>query len=136
MTFLFIILLHANLQKLSRPAVERNALLRAAYRLRISQYKREQLVFCDESSCNQKTISRRYGWGAQGKRATKASPFQHGINFTIESALGIDGFLSYEIQKGAYTSTKWNEWIEDCLVCYIEIHVYPFYINLLTPSNT
>jgi len=56
----------------SRTAVERSALKRAEYVLRISRrYTKDQLVFADESSFNRHTAHRSYAWAVKGQRASK-----------------------------------------------------------------
>jgi hypothetical protein len=62
--------------------MEQNEDARAAYMYHMSsEYKPEQLVFVDESACDQR-ISRGYGRAAVGHRVIKKTVFVHGKRYS------------------------------------------------------
>ena len=52
---------------LKRTAAQQNIDLRIQWLATIGDYSPEQLVFLDESSCNELTANRRYGWSPRGR---------------------------------------------------------------------
>ena len=115
--------------KLSKPAKERNEIDRADYILRISQYSSKQLVFCDESAYDKRSLSRRYGWSLSGTRAKKPSFFIRRQRFTIEDALCINGLLAYGIQEGPMSAKDFEFFVEHILVQYVFILISCLYNN-------
>ena len=61
--------------KLTRVALERNALRQAEFSVHIGQYNPEQLVFCEESAIDCRTTYRSYGWSLMGQPATRHAFF-------------------------------------------------------------
>ena len=64
--------------KLTRVALERNALRWAEFSVCIGQYNPEQLVFCDESAVDRRTTYRSYGQSLMGQPATRHAFFCRG----------------------------------------------------------
>jgi hypothetical protein len=52
---------------LKRTAAQQNMDLRIQWLATIGDYRPEQLVFIDESSCNEFAANRRYGWSPRGR---------------------------------------------------------------------
>ncbi|KAL9935608.1 hypothetical protein V8E36_005185 [Tilletia maclaganii] len=76
-------------KKLSTRARRRDPLQRIAYRLTMSQYKPEQLVFADETHTNRRTAWRQYGWAPSDERCVLVylPPYSLDLN-PIELAFG------------------------------------------------
>ncbi len=51
-----------------------------------TQYQREQLIFLDESSKDERTISRGYGYSEINTRAIKKVVFVRGNHYTFTSS--------------------------------------------------
>ena len=65
-------------KKLTIPAKEQDEQLRGEYLARIQQYRPDQLVFVDESSCDRRTGRRAYGWGPLRGRSRRRECFVRG----------------------------------------------------------
>jgi hypothetical protein len=70
-----------SMKKLRKIASERNENLRADYIRHMAQYRPEQLGFLDEVSKDERTLARRYGRSAKGRRAVKKGVFVRGEDF-------------------------------------------------------
>ena len=69
------------LGKVDRRAMERNEDVRASYLFHMSfQYRPEQLVFVDESSCDRR-LSRGYGRAVRGRRVMRKTVFVRGKRY-------------------------------------------------------
>ena len=69
--------------------------------MRMSQYTANQIVFVDESSVNETTGSRRWGWSDIGSRTLLISTLHGPQRWTILPALSVDGYVcSKTIQEG------------------------------------
>ena len=65
----------SDIGKVDRRAMEQNEDVRAVYRFHMAfEYRPEQLVFVDESSCDRR-LSREYGRTLRGHRVTKKTVF-------------------------------------------------------------
>jgi hypothetical protein len=60
---------------LHKAASERNELLRSAFIATIGRYRTDQLVFMDESSKDERTLTRLYGYSEINSRAIKKVVF-------------------------------------------------------------
>ena len=123
--------------KLTRVALERNALRRAEFSARIGQYNPEQLVFCDESAVDRRTTYRGYGWSVKGQPATRHAFFCRGrrcecalyhcyhlnellpiIRFSVLPALSLrDGILHCDVVEGSFNSQLFYDFISRLLDC-------------------
>jgi hypothetical protein len=73
-------------------------------------------VNVDESSFNDKTAVRDYGWGGRGKRAHAYCIFVRGQRYTLEMAISVSGVVAYEIYEGAMDGDDFLTYLEDKLV--------------------
>jgi hypothetical protein len=70
------------------------------------EYSAEQLIFIDETSKDERSVSRLYGYSYVNKRANKKVVFIRGKRYTILPALTIDGFIAAEIMEGSCDKNK------------------------------
>ena len=103
--------------KLQHIAREQNQELRDEWMMRLTEWRPEQLIYVDESACNERTSDRKYGWLPIGTRATVVGSYKHSERFSILPAYTCDGFLDWDVFQGSYN-------IELFLV-FIETHVLP-----------
>ncbi|CAK5272963.1 unnamed protein product [Mycena citricolor] len=76
------------MKKITRVAAERSAEKHAQYMNNIGMnYRPNQLVFVDESSCNQWTSYHRRAWALKGKRATRKAFFVHGKRCVLQCSM-------------------------------------------------
>lgn len=99
-------------KKLHKAAKERNELLRSAFMARIgSQYTSNQLIFLDESSKDERTISRGYGYSELNTRAVKKVVFIRGKRYTLLPAFTLDGIIAIDIIEGSCTKDRFKEFV-------------------------
>ena len=103
--------------KLQHITREQNQALRDEWMMRLIKWRPEQLIYVDESACNERTSDRKYGWLPIGTRATVVGSYKHSERFSILPAYTCDGFLDWDVFQGSYN-------IELFLV-FIETHVLP-----------
>ncbi|CAG8848369.1 29337_t:CDS:1, partial [Gigaspora margarita] len=64
-----------------------------------------------ESSKDERTISRGYGYSEINSRAVKKVIFLRGKRYTILPALTLDGIIAVDIMEGSCTKTKFKEFV-------------------------
>ena len=75
------------------------------------EYSTEQLIFVDETSKDERSVSRLYGYSYVNNRANKKVVFIRGKRYTILPALTIDGFIAAEIMEGSCDKDKFRTFI-------------------------
>ena len=107
--YLVITILFLN-NKLEKAAKERSEILRANYILTIrTHYNLNQLIFLDESSKDERTLSRQYGYSLKNTRAIQKVVFLRGTRYTILPALSLDGAV--DIIVGSCNKEKFCNFI-------------------------
>ena len=99
-------------KKTERINPDQDPALRALWLYKIaSQYSANQLVVVDESAASERTRDRRWGWCPRGVvcRVTQDSP--RSSRWSILPAIGINGYLEYEIFHGSFTSERFENFI-------------------------
>ena len=90
--------------------------LRATYLAEIARsYTVDQIVAIDESVANERTRDRKYGWSPKGMPCRVKLPGRRSKRWSILPALGIGGFLHYEIYHGSYNGDRLNDFVERLL---------------------
>lgn len=123
-------------------AMERSEDARAAYRFHMGfEYRAEQLVFVDETSCDRR-LSRGYGRAARGQRVRRKTVFIRGkryiqcakfsqvqltvlsygiIRYSVLPAISLNGILDVKIIEGSFDSDSFARFIDGLLY-----HMNPF----------
>jgi hypothetical protein len=96
---------------LHKTAAERNELLRGAFIASIGQYRIDQLVFMDESSKDERTMTRLYGYSKVNSRASKKVIFIRGKRYTLLPALTEQGIIAADIMEGSCTKERFKEFV-------------------------
>ena len=89
--------------------------LRDAWLVEIAEYEANQLVFVDESAVNERTADRRYGWSPRGFPCRVATPGQRSRRWSLLPAIGINGYLYYEIYHGSFNGERFLTFIHRLL---------------------
>ncbi|POG58682.1 Homeodomain-like protein [Rhizophagus irregularis DAOM 181602=DAOM 197198] len=80
---------------LHQVAYERNELLRSTFIAKVGRdYKPEQLIFMDEASKDERTLSRGYGYSLKNTFAIKKNVFVCGVRYTILPAFSLQGIIA------------------------------------------
>ncbi|KAF9503359.1 hypothetical protein BS47DRAFT_1309906 [Hydnum rufescens UP504] len=75
------------------------------------------LLFTDESSKDDKTVSWRWGYSRIGSRCYSHEPFVRGKHYTILPLLSIDGYLACEVFEGSVTGKMFEKFLLTHVVC-------------------
>ncbi|CAG8551735.1 11571_t:CDS:2, partial [Acaulospora morrowiae] len=99
-------------KKLCKAAMERNELLRSAFIAKIGEsYFPEQLIFIDESSKDERSLSRAYGYSFINRRAEKKVVFVRGKRYTVLLALTQEGIVAIDVMEGSCSKMRFREFI-------------------------
>jgi len=103
---------------LHKEAYERNELLRSAFMIHIrNNYKPDQLIFMDESSKDERSLSRGYEYSEINTRARKKNVFIRGVRYTILPAFSLDGIIVAKIINGSCNQQTFKEFVISQVVC-------------------
>jgi len=119
-------------KKLSAAAMERNEMKRSHFLFDIGEFDPKQLVFVDKSACNKRTTHRGYGWAIKGERCKKLQCFVRGKRYSILPALSLSGFLHVKVREGSFTTSSFEEFIDDLLD---EMQPYPGPNSVIVMDN-
>jgi len=93
-------------------ALERDELLRAAWRVRVAeQIDARRLVFVDEMGTNT-SLSPLYAWAPKGERAYCSVPRNRGPNTTLLSSMSVEGMGPSLAVEGATDREVFEAYVE------------------------
>ena len=90
---------------------QRDEGLRLRWEAKLAQWKADQLVFCDESASNERTLDRKRGWAPKGLLCRVAWNSKRSKRWSILPAITLEGYLTYDILHGGYTTAHFNNFI-------------------------
>lgn len=103
-------------KKLARNvARQRNADLRDFYLHNLSDFHSHQLVYVDESGCDQRIGFRRTGWSPLGVAPTQIAQFRREHRYQILPAYTQDGIVLARVFQGSTDSSVFEDFIEQLL---------------------
>jgi hypothetical protein len=108
---------------LQKAASERNELLRSAFIASIGRYRTDQLVFIDESSKDERTLTRLYGYSEVNSRALKKVVFIRDKRYTLLPALTEQGIIAIDIIEGSCSKQRFKEFVISQVVSII-LYIY------------
>ena len=107
--------------------------LRALWLSKIaSRYSAKQLVVVDESAATERTQDRRWGWSPRGVVCRMAQDSPRSNRWSILPAIGINGYLEYEIFHGSFTSERFENFIHKLL---LKMNRFPLPRSVLVMDN-
>lgn len=104
---------HAQLEKV---ATERSELARATFIYDMGAWTADMLVFLDETSKDERTLSPTYGYSRRGQRARVRDVFVRGKRYTVEAAMATTGIIAYDIVEGSYNAQLFCDFLTNYLV--------------------
>jgi hypothetical protein len=75
------------------------------------EYNAEQLIFIDETSKDERSVSHLYGYSYKNSIAIKKVVLIRGKRYTILPALTVDGFIAADIMEGSCDKDKFQTFI-------------------------
>ena len=104
--------------QLHKAANERNELFRNTFIAKVGrEYRPDQLIFMDEASKDERSLSRGYGYSFKNTFAMKKNVFIRGARYTILPALSLQGFIGVDIMEGSCTKERFREFVISNVVC-------------------
>ena len=79
-------------------------------------YNADQLIFIDESSKNERTLTRLYDYSSINTRAKKSVVFIRGKHYTILPTLSLEGFIAVDIMEGSCDKERFQTFVLTQLV--------------------
>ena len=79
---------------------------------RQATWRASQLVFLDESACNERTGDRKYGWAPIGRGCEVSRHVKRSERWSVLPALSVNGYLSYLIYQGLITAEIFELFVE------------------------
>jgi transposase len=107
--------------------------LRALWLAKLTMhYTARQLVVVDESAVNERCRDRRWGWSPRGVVCRMKQDSPRSSRWSILPAIGINGYLEYEIYHGSFTSERFENFIMKLLR---KMNPYPLPRSVLVMDN-
>ena len=107
--------IHWSKKVIRRTAKEQDPDLRDFYKSKISRFQSWQLVFVDESGCDQRTGQRKKGWSPMGITPVQVENFHRGKRYQVLPAYTQDGVLLSQVYDGSTDSVVFAEFIRQLL---------------------
>lgn len=99
----------------------------------LSQWTGEQLVFLDESSANEHTKDRKYGWAPIGQKAAVSTIHKRSERWSILPAYTMHGYMAWRILHGSYTTELFNDFVREEVLP--KCHPYPGPLSVIILDN-
>ena len=97
-------------------ALQRNAELRAEWKVHLTEWRPEQLIFLDESAANEKTGDRKYRWAPIGAIASSHELLKYTEKWSILPLYTMDGYISWDIIQGSYNIELFNKFVKNHVI--------------------
>jgi transposase len=90
---------------------QRGESLRLRWEAKLAQWEADQLVFCDESASNERTLDRKRGWAPKGLPCRVSWNTKKSMRWSILPAVAWEGYIAYDIYHGGYNTERFNHFI-------------------------
>lgn len=120
-------------KRLRKLAKERNEIVRADFLRRMAEYTPDQLGFLDETSKDERTLFRNYGWAREGLRAEMRAPFVRGRRASALGLLALDGMVAYTAREGSFTRQTFIDFLHNQVIPLTT--PYPGPLSVLVMDN-
>ena len=116
-------------KKLKYIALQRSDVLRAEYQSEVSLFDHNMLIFVDESGCDARNATRKYGYSLHGFPAKNFRFFSRGNRFSAIGALTTTSLLDCYIVEGTVNGDIFYDFVQSTLLPYLQ----PF--NGINPNS-
>ena len=116
-------------KKLRLIAIQRDAELRARFITDVAIYSQHHLVFVDETGCDRRDATRKYGYGLRGKAASCQKLLVRGERISVIAAMTNSCILDLKVVRGSVSGADYIEFINTNLLP----HLMPF--NGINPNS-
>ncbi|KIK99788.1 hypothetical protein PAXRUDRAFT_131282 [Paxillus rubicundulus Ve08.2h10] len=99
----------------------------------MAQYTQDELVFIDETSKDERTLSQRCGWAKKSHCASRRGVFICGQRLTAVAAMSCDGIIASHVIKGSLCHKGFLEFIKHSVLPHCT--AYPGKHSVLVMDN-
>jgi hypothetical protein len=89
---------------------------------RLGEWEPRQIMFLDESACNERTGDRKYGWVPIGAVAHCKELLKYTEKWSVLPLYTMDGYIDWDIIKGSYNTEEFNEFVKS----HVILHTNPW----------
>lgn len=111
---------------------ERDEELRFLWQSKLTEFRADQLVYVDESASNERTKDRKMGWTTKGMPCRVRMSGKRSKRWSILPAIGMNGYLDYEIYHGGFNGERFCNFIRSLLP---KMNPYPGPRSVLVMDN-
>ena len=80
---------------------------------RLTEWAAEQLLYLDESACNERTMDRKYGWSEVGTPAPMMTSAKRSEKWSILPLYSMEGFIQWEVVQGLYNAEIFENFVRE-----------------------
>lgn len=102
-------------KQMRQVAVQRSTSLRGYFMARVLLYRKEQLVWLDETGCDNKTFMRKYGYAIRGQTPCCHRLLVRGRRISVV-AVSTEGIIAYECFTGSLNSGLFFDFVRGKLI--------------------
>ena len=73
----------------------------------------KQLVYLDESACNERTMDHNYGWSEVGTPYVMVTSAKRSEKWSILPLYSMEGFIQWEIIQGLYNAEMFKNFVRE-----------------------
>lgn len=103
-------------KKIRQVALQRCTTLRGAFMASALLYKRDQLVWVDETGCDRRDCARKYGYAIRGSTPEYHRLLIRGERISAIAAIAEDGVVTYKLTTGGVDSSVFFDYIRGDLI--------------------
>jgi len=107
--------------------------LRADFIGCMAKYEPEELCFLDETSKDERTLTRMFGQAKKGRRAKRKAKFVCGRRLSTEALLTLNGIVTCTVVEGSMTKALFLEYLEHNVLP--KCMAYPGPMSVLVMDN-
>ena len=116
-------------QVIQHVAIQRNELLRAKFMAEISTYDPSTLIWIDESGCDRRHSTRKWGYSLRGMTPRDQRLLVRGTRYSAVPVVSVKGILDLHIIQGTMTGERFEDFISSTVLPILQ----PF--NWINPCS-
>ena len=103
-------------KKIRQVALQRSSDMRAEFIANISFYPVNQLIWVDETGCNAKDFTRKFGYALKGETPVYHSLLVRGTRVSVITAMSVDGIVAYDLTTDTVNGEKFLDFLRATLI--------------------
>ena len=103
-------------KKIHHIAMQQSELLRAEFMAKISVYDPEMIIWTDESGCDRRNSSRKYGYSLRGLPVKDYRILARGKRYSAIPLLTVEGIHDVYLAEDSVNGEKFEHFLRECLL--------------------